>query len=37
VAALGCRSVSATTPLRLTVMSYNIRVGIGGGDRHNDP
>jgi len=37
VAALGCRSVSETAPLRLTVMSYNIRVGIGGGDWHNDP
>lgn len=33
----GCRSGSVPPPVRLTVMSYNIRVGIGGGEWHNDP
>jgi endonuclease/exonuclease/phosphatase family metal-dependent hydrolase len=37
LSAAGCRLASEPTPLRLAVMSYNIRVGIGGGERHNDP
>lgn len=37
LSATGCRCAQETAPLRLTVMSYNIRVGIGGGEWHNEP
>ncbi len=34
---IGCRAPQAQNPVRLKVMSYNIRIGAGGGDWPTDP
>jgi endonuclease/exonuclease/phosphatase family metal-dependent hydrolase len=33
----GCGTPAAEQPVRLKVMTYNVRIGVGGGEWHTDP
>lgn len=33
----GCQTPGTEQPVRLKVMTYNIRIGVGGGEWHTDP